>query len=199
MVDNINHGFIDKEQNKDGLYYNKEPEYNNTETNEYQKYNELKQLLDNKTEQQRKEAINKIKENIETKLNADRITISNDSKLTAKTINNGKLEGMKIDSTDELVNKVFNNNEIYKRLRKQITKGLVKYGEPVKPENYSIFGWHDHLQDELVDAATYNEIMKLKFGQVIESLKVAYKSSDSNNDQQAKMHIKFALSILEGE
>jgi len=92
---------------------------------------------------------------------------------------------------------VFETDPIYERIKQQIEKGLKKYNTPVVPEHYSILGWHNHVQEELTDAITYNEIMRIKLEDVVSALHVAYNNTKSDNNSIAAHHIKFALSILE--
>jgi len=96
--------------------------------------------------------------------------------------------------TNNYVKKIFDNEPVYKRLKKQIRKGIKKYDAPVSPEKHSMLGWFNHLQEELTDGITYNELLMIKLEEVIESLKIAYKNS---NDEITKVHILHALSILE--
>lgn len=100
---------------------------------------------------------------------------------------------------ESLIDSVFENSPIYSRMKKQIRKGISKYGVEVKPENYTLYGWFDHVQDELVDATTYNEIMLVKLESVINSLEIVHKNAVSNNDQESKIHIKHALSVIKGD
>lgn len=65
---------------------------------------------------------------------------------------------------------VLDNHPVYKRIRKQINKGIDKYDHPVNPAEYSMHGWFNHLQEELTDGITYNEIMLLKLESVIKLL-----------------------------
>jgi RNA processing factor Prp31 len=71
------------------------------------------------------------------------------------------------------IDKVFEEHKTYKRLKKQIGKGLEKYNEPVTPESYSVEGWLNHLKDELTDGLTYGEIISEKIEKVIFYLKMA--------------------------
>ena len=95
------------------------------------------------------------------------------------------------------VKTVFETDPIYERIKQQIEKGLKKYNTPVVPEHYSMLGWHNHVQEELTDAITYNEIMRIKLEDVVSALHVAYNNTKSDNNSIAAHHIKFALSILE--
>ncbi|SFP10276.1 hypothetical protein [Salibacterium halotolerans] len=64
--------------------------------------------------------------------------------------------------TDEInaENAVLRN--IKERLDKQTKKDLEKYGKTVNPDDYSVTGWIEHAQDELIDALVYLETLKQK-------------------------------------
>lgn len=94
---------------------------------------------------------------------------------------------------DSYVEEVLTKHPIYTRLKKQVNKGIRKYDEPVNPSSYSMLGWFNHLQDELTDGITYNEILMLKLEEVIKSLEIAYKHS---NDEIVRIHVLNALTIL---
>ena len=59
-----------------------------------------------------------------------------------------------------------NKNEILKavqeKLNSQTEKGLKKYGETVNADSYTTVEWIDHLQEELIDALVYAEVIKRK-------------------------------------
>jgi hypothetical protein len=50
--------------------------------------------------------------------------------------------------------------EIVKLFEQQQEKGLKKYGTLVKLDDYSIIGWIEHEQQELIDALVYLECIK---------------------------------------
>jgi hypothetical protein len=54
------------------------------------------------------------------------------------------------------------DNPIIKRTIEQQKKGIRKYGETVNPDSYDIFGWLDHLAEELTDAQVYIECIREK-------------------------------------
>jgi hypothetical protein len=46
---------------------------------------------------------------------------------------------------------------------RQMEKGLQKYGTTVNPSDYTLAGWLEHLQQELMDGVVYCETLKFKF------------------------------------
>ena len=60
-----------------------------------------------------------------------------------------------------------NKNQILRNvqelLEKQTKKGLEKYGKTVNPDDYDFIGWLEHLQQEMVDAIVYCEVLKFKY------------------------------------
>lgn len=112
------------------------------------------------------------------------------TKETSKSIHNGMSRPSKIA---EEVQDVFDNHPVYVRIKEQIGKGLVKYGVPVTPEHYSVFGWFEHIQQEETDKIVYNEIMLMKLQEVIRVLNLATRVKDPNH---MRNHVIDALSIL---
>lgn len=47
-------------------------------------------------------------------------------------------------------------------LEQQTEKGIKKYGKTVDPDDYGTIGWIEHLQQELIDAVVYCEVLKQK-------------------------------------
>lgn len=68
--------------------------------------------------------------------------------------------------TDKNTSREIANNEVLLkinlRFRKQVEKGLEKYGETVSPDNLTTIEWIDHAQEELMDAMVYLEVLKEK-------------------------------------
>lgn len=87
------------------------------------------------------------------------------------------------------------NNPIYKRIDKQIEKGLEKYGQPVSSNSLSMLEWFEHKQEELTDALVYNQCLIENVKEAIKHLEYAL---DMREDQQAG-EIQKALDILKGE
>jgi hypothetical protein len=60
-----------------------------------------------------------------------------------------------------------NKNQILRNVQKlleeQTKKGLEKYGKTVNPADYDFIGWLEHLQQEMVDAIVYCEVLKFKY------------------------------------
>lgn len=54
-----------------------------------------------------------------------------------------------------LANPILRN--VQEKFELQTAKGLAKYGETVNPSSYSVEGWLNHLQQELIDGAVYVE------------------------------------------
>jgi hypothetical protein len=52
--------------------------------------------------------------------------------------------------------------EILKLFRAQQQKGLLKYGKLVELDAYTVIGWIEHHQQELIDALVYTEAIKQK-------------------------------------
>jgi hypothetical protein len=69
-------------------------------------------------------------------------------------------------STPEFIDEL-NKNQILRNvqelLEKQTKKGLEKYGTTVNPDDYDFIGWLEHLQQEMVDAIVYCEVLKFKY------------------------------------
>lgn len=57
-------------------------------------------------------------------------------------------------------NKVIQN--VLNIVENQQFKGLIKYGELVKPNKLELVEWVNHLQEELADALIYLECIKQK-------------------------------------
>ncbi|WP_297988238.1 hypothetical protein [uncultured Anoxybacillus sp.] len=57
-------------------------------------------------------------------------------------------------------NKILRN--VQKLLETQTEKGIKKYGKTVDPDDYGMIGWLEHLQQELIDAVVYCEVLKQK-------------------------------------
>ena len=70
-------------------------------------------------------------------------------------------------STPEHFMNELNKNQILRNvqelLEKQTKKGLEKYGKTVNPDDYDFIGWLEHLQQEMVDAIVYCEVLKFKY------------------------------------
>lgn len=47
-------------------------------------------------------------------------------------------------------------------LEQQTEKGIKKYGKTVDPDDHGMIGWLEHLQQELIDAVVYCEVLKQK-------------------------------------
>lgn len=113
------------------------------------------------------------------------------------TLDSGRTElGKLVDLHMQQVNqaeKVFLQSPIYQRMLQQITKGMSKYGTPVKQEHYSIIGWHSHLQEELTDGLTYNEIMLAKYEDVVKTLQMGMRMETAEMKQH---HLEHALELL---
>lgn len=95
----------------------------------------------------------------------------------------------------EIVDRIFKTNPIYTRIKGQIRKGVEKYGTPVDPNHYSMKGWHEHVQQELVDALTYNEIELYKVEQVQHNVQAALNVKDPYEKDR---FLRYALQIMEG-
>jgi hypothetical protein len=52
--------------------------------------------------------------------------------------------------------------EIVKMFEAQQEKGFNKYGEYVNIDSYSIIGWIEHAQQEMIDGLVYLECIKQK-------------------------------------
>lgn len=91
------------------------------------------------------------------------------------------------------VDEVFNENPVYKRMKKQIEKGIEKYNTPVNPDHYSLIGWFNHLQEEMTDGITYNEIIISKLNEVASILKTGERASSVEMKHAA---IEQALHVL---
>ncbi|MBH0330112.1 hypothetical protein ABH14_09945 [Brevibacillus brevis] len=69
---------------------------------------------------------------------------------------------------DDKIDQIFNENPVYQRLvvamKGQMHKGVVKYGQPVRPDLLSLLEWSRHALEETLDKATYlqNMIMLLE-------------------------------------
>lgn len=57
------------------------------------------------------------------------------------------------------------NHPIYQKIQSQIDKGLKKYNTPVNTEHYSVKGWLNHMQEELVDGLTYANTLEERLKQ----------------------------------
>lgn len=95
---------------------------------------------------------------------------------------------------NQIIDRIFKTNPIYRRIKKQIEKGINKYGTPVNPAHYSVLGWYRHQQQELADAQVYGEIQLYKVEQVTRKLEEAYTYRDIDN---MRKQIKAALAILQ--
>lgn len=51
---------------------------------------------------------------------------------------------------------------VQRLLEQQTKKGMKKYGKTVDPDDYGMIGWLEHLQQELIDAVVYCEVLKQK-------------------------------------
>ncbi|MED0687913.1 hypothetical protein [Anoxybacillus ayderensis] len=64
-----------------------------------------------------------------------------------------------------------NKNQILRNVQKlletQTEKGIKKYGTSVNPSDYTFVGWLEHLQQEMVDAIVYCEVLKFKYAHLI--------------------------------
>lgn len=67
--------------------------------------------------------------------------------------------GIKGDTMDTQ-NKILLN--VQALLEQQTEKGIKKYGKTVDPDDYGMIGWLEHLQQELIDAVVYCEVLKQK-------------------------------------
>ncbi|MGE7932141.1 hypothetical protein [Viridibacillus arvi] len=63
-------------------------------------------------------------------------------------------------SNEILANPILRN--VQEKFELQTAKGLAKYGETVNPDSYSVEGWLNHLQEELIDGAVYVETVLSK-------------------------------------
>ena len=61
-------------------------------------------------------------------------------------------------------NQILHN--VQKMLEEQTKKGLKKYGTTVNPADYDFIGWLEHLQQEMVDAIVYCEVLKFKYARL---------------------------------
>lgn len=68
---------------------------------------------------------------------------------------------------------------VQKMLEEQTRKGLEKYGTTVNPADYDFIGWLEHLQQEMIDAIVYCEVLKFKFVHLIALEKL---NSDVNDE-----------------
>lgn len=134
----------------------------------------INKVIKNNTKEYYKTNKEKIKEILE-------YLIKNSSKIKEEEINQVKM-----------AHKAYTN--IDNRILKQIEKGMNKYNKPVNPNDYSMIGWYNHLQDELVDAMVYNEMKLMKLKETLKELKQA---KELNNDPIVNFHIIRAISVLE--
>ncbi|MEX3621881.1 hypothetical protein [Viridibacillus arvi] len=63
-----------------------------------------------------------------------------------------------------LANPILRN--VQEKFELQTAKGLAKYGETVNPSSYSVEGWLNHLQQELIDGAVYVETVLSKLNEM---------------------------------
>lgn len=56
---------------------------------------------------------------------------------------------------------------VQKMLEEQTRKGLEKYGTTVNPADYDFIGWLEHLQQEMIDAIVYCEVLKFKYAHLV--------------------------------
>lgn len=56
---------------------------------------------------------------------------------------------------------------VQKMLEEQTRKGLEKYGTTVNPNDYTFVGWLEHLQQEMIDAVVYCEVLKFKYAHLV--------------------------------
>ena len=55
-----------------------------------------------------------------------------------------------------------NVNNVAAQLLMRAERGLVKYGTTTERNDLSLFDWVQHLQEEMLDAAVYCEVLKQK-------------------------------------
>ncbi|MBW7642440.1 hypothetical protein [Geobacillus jurassicus] len=64
-----------------------------------------------------------------------------------------------------------NKNQILRNVQKlletQTEKGIQKYGTTVTPAHYTFTEWLEHLQQEMIDAVVYCEVLKFKYAHLI--------------------------------
>lgn len=63
-----------------------------------------------------------------------------------------------------LANPILRN--VQEKFELQTAKGLAKYGKTVNPSSYSVEGWLNHLQQELIDGAVYVETVLSKLNEL---------------------------------
>lgn len=93
--------------------------------------------------------------------------------------------------------RIFRQNPVYKRIHKQIDKGIKKYQRPVSPEALTMREWHEHLQQELTDGLVYNEILLMKIEEVTKTIKWAKRALENGHKNVADKYITHALDVLE--
>lgn len=81
-----------------------------------------------------------------------------------------KVQKPEVHSTEEQVNKVISENQIYRDVRsrmnraqfKQVAYGLEKYPEPLNQNTWSVVETIDHIIDETIDKLHYLTMLKVK-------------------------------------
>lgn len=104
-----------------------------------------------------------------------RICVKTQSIITARKV------GIEMDAKHWM--EELNKNQILRNVQKlletQTEKGIEKYGTTVNPSDYTLVGWLEHLQQEMIDAIVYCEVLKFKFVHLIALEKL---NSDVNDE-----------------
>ncbi len=96
-----------------------------------------------------------------------------------------------------IANDVLRN--VMDKFKNQQVKGLAKYGETVNPESYSVVGWLNHIQQEMIDAAVYAEVLINVTSKIVEENKRVREALELYADEKRWTEPHTYTTLVDGE